>query len=262
MDHDYATDPSNQKSQSQLLHENQLLRNRIKEMEEKEAAMKRNEIAMQKNLDLIEESEGRWKKRANELQLNIIDMKSGQLPKYVKEAVTREMLAGQFSEASIDFFLSKKPKRASTKWDKRDLRNGWRLLLKGRKAFDHVRTEHPFLVPSHTLLQKKFGFLSTLPGVIKPIYVYIKVHLSHTDKWKNGLASLLAICFDEVYLRKMGLYDSKFDMILGRIHFDRKHTRQLSEARYVLIFKEVNESTIYTFFLPFCNFLYLFCTNL
>ena len=156
--------------------------------------------------------------------MDINEMKAGKLPMYLKEAVTREMLAGKFSEATIDFILSKKPKKASRKWDKRDLRNGWKLLLKGRKAFDHVRSTHPFLVPSHTLLQQKFGFLSTLPGVIKPIYVYIRVHLSHTDSWKNGLASLLAICFDEVYLRNCGLYDSKFDMILGRIHLDRKHT--------------------------------------
>ena len=93
--------------------------------------------------------------------MDINEMKAGKLPMYLKEAVTREMLAGKFSEATIDFILSKKPKKASRKWDKRDLRNGWKLLLKGRKAFDHVRSTHPFLVPSHTLLQQKFGFLST-----------------------------------------------------------------------------------------------------
>ena len=53
MGHDYATDPSNQKTQSQLLYETQLLRNRVKELEEKEAAMKRNETAMKKSMALI-----------------------------------------------------------------------------------------------------------------------------------------------------------------------------------------------------------------
>ena len=53
LDHDYATDHSNQKSQSQLEYENQLLRNRIKELEENESAMKRNETEMKKSMALI-----------------------------------------------------------------------------------------------------------------------------------------------------------------------------------------------------------------
>ena len=40
-------------------------------------------------------------------------------------------------------------------------------------------------MPSLTSLQQKFAFMSLLPEYIIEIHIYISIHLSKLDSWKN-----------------------------------------------------------------------------
>ena len=74
-------------------------------------------------------------------------------------------------------------------------------------------------LPSLYKLQQTFNFFSLKPGIFKPMLTYIEHHLSQKEEWKNGPGKHCGLCFDEMSLSKVGMYDEKFDVIIGKNSF-------------------------------------------
>ena len=143
-------------------------------------------------------------------------MKSGKVPQYTEEIVTRRRLKHKYSAAQIDDMMSKTPKKRSNKWTTKNYSSAYSLLCKvGRRGYQYVRKNLLFQ-PGLSTLQTKFNFLGFKPGFIPHVFTYIKEHLVHTESWKNGHGKIAVICFDEVSTSKLALYYPKFDCILGR----------------------------------------------
>ena len=145
-------------------------------------------------------------------------MKDGEkLPKYTEEIVCKKRLKRKYNEAQIDAMLSEKPRKRSRKWQTKDYGDAFKLLCNvGRKGYKYVRQSLIFQ-PGLTTLQAKFSFLSFMPGFIRHVFIYIQVHLVHTESWKNGHGRISVFGFDEVSLAKLAMYYQKFDCIIGKL---------------------------------------------
>ena len=152
------------------------------------------------------------------LKNTISDYKEGKLPKHTKREVVHEALKGHFGPGQIDIFLSEKPRKFTKKYTTKNYHDAMSLRnIGGVKSLSLVRDLVP--LPSLTSLQRKFSFMSLLPGYIREIRIYIATHLSKLDSWKNGNGNLGVIAFDEVHNRKIGMYYAKYDLIVGEFSF-------------------------------------------
>ena len=154
------------------------------------------------------------------LRDKVSTMKRGNVPKYTKNIIVRKALKRTHTEAQMDWLLSEQPRKRSRKWSNEDFTKGYKLLLQGEKTLDLVRKiAAPF--PCQTLIMQKFNFLSTKPGIQTHVRTYIKIHLAHTEMWKNN-GNIIGVGFDEFSLAKIGMYYAKLDIVLGGI-LDRNH---------------------------------------
>ena len=141
--------------------------------------------------------------------------KSGDVPKNVKDDIVRQRLKRKCTPASVDFLMSDKKRKRSNKYTNEDFKIGYKLLVRGKKTLDLVRKLVPTAVPSPCLVQRKFNFMSLLPGICIHIRTYINVHLKHTEAFENN-GHLVGICCDEIYLNKIGMYYGKFDLAIRK----------------------------------------------
>ena len=132
--------------------------------------------------------------------------------------MVHEALKKTFGPGQIDIFLSEKPRKFTRKYTTKNYHDAMALRnIGGVKSLALVRKMVP--IPSLTSLQRKFSFLSLLPGYIIEIRIYIQTHLSKLDSWKNGSGKLTGISFDEVHNSKLGMYHAKFDLIVGECYY-------------------------------------------
>ena len=158
-------------------------------------------------------------RRISLLTKTIHEMKNGKVPKRTQEIVCREKLKRKMPAASIDFYISEKPRKRIRNAESGHCALAYKLLCKaGKKGFRFVQNE-VMAMPGYSTLHQKFGFLSVRSGFFKHVFTYIKMHLSQTDSWKYGKGFLGVFAFDEVSLAKLALYCKKFDCIIGKLTY-------------------------------------------
>ena len=84
-------------------------------------------------------------------------------------------LKGKFTPAQISWFLSDKKRKKSNLWAKEDYIFACKLRQKSPRALEFLRKSGSFPVPANNTIQQKFSWLSTLPGILKPVIEYFKL---------------------------------------------------------------------------------------
>ena len=131
--------------------------------------------------------------------------KSGYIPKSSKDLIVQDVLAPWFSKGQIEVYCNEERKYIRNPCES-DFSFAMQVRRSSKiKALDLVRTKIP--LPSVSCLQKKFGWLHVLPGLIKAVTAYYSLKI---PKMKPS-EELSAVCFDEINTSDLRDLNIKYD---------------------------------------------------
>ena len=98
------------------------------------------------------------------------------LPKKTQNSIVSNKLSGKYSKAQISVMLSDKERKKGSEYSKEDFRFALHMSQKqsGGSALEFVRKSGKLQLPALNTTRRKFSWIHSIPGELKPIVHYIK----------------------------------------------------------------------------------------
>ena len=133
----------------------------------------------------------------------------GHFPKKAADAVMAHKLKNRFSKEQIGIFCSEKKRSQAKEYCRADLRFAMEVKQCSPKALAIIRKKLP--LPTNKTLIRKYGWVHSIPGVIRPVQELLSLGKGKWEKNEN----LVMVNFDEMYTKNKCGLDTKLQMVMG-----------------------------------------------
>ena len=162
-DHGYAVNHTNQQNLQMLL-------DKISKLE---TALCKSESEVKR----LKKLNGTLKTRVGFYRQKYVEIASGKLlPKKTQNSIVSNKLSGKYSKAQISVMLSDKKRQQGSEYSKADFRFALHMSQKqsGGSALEFLRKSGKLQLPALNTTRRKFSWIHSIPGELKPIVHFIK----------------------------------------------------------------------------------------
>ena len=166
--------------------------------------------ALEHRFRVTEAENKKLKREVNHYKTIVNEQQAGKVPKQVSDTIFKERLKPFLSETQSNMWVNnlKRPRQ----WSNEDYNLSEEINgLVSTKGFNAVRAHLP--MPCKSALQKKFSWLSIVPGIVKPIASLV-LFLQQQPNWQEK-HRLVEEAFDEMKVSNLAMLDSRLECLSG-----------------------------------------------